>query len=100
MDLSTHVCMLSHNRLFATPWTVAHQPPLSMGFPRQEYWRGVPFPTPGELLDPRIQPMSPELAGRFFYHSDTWKTRLSTHMSTQRLEFKSLEVTIQMPIAF
>ena len=45
--------------LFATPWTVAYQAPLSMGFPRQEYWIGLPFPSPGDLLHPRIKPMSP-----------------------------------------
>ena len=41
---------LSHVQLFATPWTVAHQAPLSMGFSRQEYWRGLPFPFQGTLL--------------------------------------------------
>jgi len=46
---------------FVTPWTVAHQAPLSMGFPRQEYWSGLPFPTPGDLLDPGIKPASPVL---------------------------------------
>ena len=44
---------------FATPWTVAHQVPLSMGFPRQEYWIGLPFPSPGHLPDPGIEPASP-----------------------------------------
>ena len=43
---------------FATPWTVAHQAPLSMGFPRQEYWSGLPFPSPGDLPDPGIKLMS------------------------------------------
>ena len=42
----------------ATPWTVAHQAPLSMGFSRQEYWSGLPFPSPGDLLDPGIEPRS------------------------------------------
>ena len=51
---------------FATPWTVAHKAPLSMGFPRQEYWNGLPFPSPGELPDPRMEPTSSALAGRFF----------------------------------
>ena len=41
---------------YATPWTVACQAPLSMGFPRQEYWSGLPFPSPGDLLDPGIKP--------------------------------------------
>ena len=44
---------------FATPWTVAHQAPLSMGFPRQEYWSGVPFPSPGSLCNPVIETLSP-----------------------------------------
>ena len=48
-----------------TPWTVAPQAPLSMGFPRQEYWSGLPFPTLGDLLDPGIQPASPAFTGGF-----------------------------------
>ena len=66
------MCMLSlfsRVRLFAIPWTVAHQAPLSMGFSRQEYWSGLPFPSPGALQDPGIEPMSlmlPTLAGGFF----------------------------------
>ena len=51
---------------FATPWTIACQAPLSMGFSRQEYWRGLPFPSPGDLPDPGIEPESPVLAGGFF----------------------------------
>ena len=46
---------LSHVQLFATPWTVAYQIPLSMGFPRQEYWSGLPFPPPGDLPNPGIK---------------------------------------------
>ena len=49
---------------FMTPWTVACQSPLSMGFPRQEYWSGLPFPSPGDLPNPEIQPVFPALAGR------------------------------------
>ena len=45
---------LSHVRLFVTPWTVAHQAPPSMGFSRQEYWSGLPFPSSGDLPDPGI----------------------------------------------
>ena len=44
-----------------TLWTVAQQAPLSMGFPREEYWCGLPFPSPGDLLDPGIKPRYPEL---------------------------------------
>ena len=57
--------------LFAVPWTIFHQAPLSMGFSRQEYWSGLPFPPPGDPPDPGIEPislMSPVLAGRSFYH--------------------------------
>ena len=46
---------------FVTPWTAAHQAPLSMGFPRQAYWSGLPFPSPGDLPDPGIDPESPAL---------------------------------------
>ena len=46
---------------FVIPWTVAPQAPLSMGFPRQEYWSGLPFPSPGDLPDPGIEPGSPAL---------------------------------------
>ena len=52
---------LSRVRLFATPWTVAHQAPLSMGFSRQEYWSGLPFPSLGDLSNPGIEPRSPAL---------------------------------------
>ena len=51
----------SHVRLFATPWTVACQAPLSMGFSRQEYWNGLPVPSPGDLPNPGIKPSSPAL---------------------------------------
>ena len=52
---------LSHVRLFATRWTVAYQAPLSMGFSRQECWSGLPFPSPGDLPNPGIEPGSPAL---------------------------------------
>ena len=60
----------------ASPWTVAHQAPLSMGYPRQEYWNQLSFPSPGDLPDPGIKPaflMSLALAGGFFTTSATWK---------------------------
>ena len=52
---------LSRVRLFATPWTVAHQAPPSMGFSRQEYWSELPFPSPADLPNPGIEPRSPAL---------------------------------------
>ena len=50
---------LSRIQLFATPWTVAYQAPLSIGFPRQEYWSALPFPSPGHLPHPGIEPRPP-----------------------------------------
>ena len=60
-------------RLFANPWTVVHQAPPSMGFSRQEYWNGLPFPSPGYLPDPEMEPASPALAGMFFTTTATWE---------------------------
>ena len=57
------VKLLSHVPLFATPWTVAHQAPLSMGFSRQEYWSGLPFPSPKVLKDNMIISITPLLMG-------------------------------------
>ena len=74
-----HAYMLSrfsHVQLFATPWTVAYQAPLSMGFSRHEYWNGLTFPSPGHLPIPGIQPASltfPALAAGFFTTSATWE---------------------------
>ena len=59
--LKVKVNSLSRDRLFVTPWTVAHQAPPSMGFSRQEYWSGLPFPSPGDLPDPGIESKSPSL---------------------------------------
>ena len=73
-------CMLSrfgHVQFFPTLCTVACQAPLSIGFSRQEYWSGLPCPTPGDLLDPGIESeslISPALAGGFFTTSSTWET--------------------------
>ena len=67
--LTSYVCVLSHVQLFAPPWTVPLQAPLSMEFPRQEYWSELPFSSPGDLPDPGIEPTSLEslaLANRFF----------------------------------
>ena len=59
-------CCLVVSNSFATPWTVARQVPLSMGFLRQEYWGGLAFPSPRDLPDPGIEPVSPVLSGGFF----------------------------------
>ena len=70
------VSSLSHVHLFVTPWTVAHQAPLSMGFSRHEYWGGLPFPSSGALPNPGTESAShgfPTLAGLFFITSATWE---------------------------
>ena len=62
-----------------TPWTIVFKDPLSMGFSRQEYWSGSPFPPPGDLPDPEIECMSlmsPALAGGFFTTSATWEATI------------------------
>ena len=61
--LFSHSVMSSSS---VTPWTVACQAPLSMGFPRQEYWNGLLFPSLGDLPDPEMESTSPAWAGRFF----------------------------------
>ena len=63
------VYLLRHTQLFTTQWTVAHQACLSVAFPRQKYWSGLPFLSPGDLSDPGIElmsPVSPALACEFF----------------------------------
>ena len=70
------VCMLSQVQHFVTTGTAARQAPLSVGFPRQEYWSRLPFPTPRDLLDPGIKPISPvspAFSGRFFITEPPWK---------------------------
>ena len=64
--LKVKVKLLSCVQLFATPWTVAYQVPPSMGFSRQEHWSGVPFPFPGDLSNPGIEPRSPALQADSF----------------------------------
>ena len=59
---------------FVTPWTLVHQAPLSMGFPRQEYWSRLPFPSPEGLPNPGIKLVSPALAGEFFTAESQGKT--------------------------
>ena len=61
MKVKVKLKLLSRVRLFVTPWTVAHQAPQSMEFSKQEYWSGLPFPSPGDLPNPGIEPGSPAL---------------------------------------
>ena len=66
-----------------TPWTVAHQAPLCMGFSRQEYWSGLPFLPPADLPHPGIEPMSPALAGVFFTAEPPGKPSLITYFPSK-----------------
>ena len=65
---------------FATTWTVARQAPLSMGFFRQECWNGLPCPPPRDLPDPKVEPASLALAGRFFTTADRCLIQFSYHL--------------------
>ena len=85
---SAACCLLSrfsHVLLFATPGTIARQALLSRGFSRQEYWSGLPCPSPGDLPDPGIKPaslMSPTLAGRFLTTTATWEAHISVYLTS------------------
>ena len=85
-----NVCVLScfsPVQLCGTLWTVARQVPLSIGFSRQEYWSGLPCPSPGELPDPEMESASltsPALAGRFFTTSATWEAQIVTPTHKKR----------------
>jgi len=92
MCVCVYVCVCTLSRfslvqLCVTPWAVSRQAPLSMGFPRQEYWSGLPCPPPGDLPDPGTKPMSlasPTLAGRFFTTSTTWQAQMILTYSLKR----------------
>ena len=80
--VSVRVCVhdqpLSHVQLFATSWTIACQVPLSMEFSRQEYWSGLPFPSPGDLPDLGIESMSPAYVCMYIYKSLCCTAEIST----------------------
>ena len=79
-------CMLSpfiHVQLYETPWTAACQSPLSMGFSSQEYWSGLPCPSPGDPLNPRIKPMPPALQ-QILYRWATGEAFWSCYLANQR----------------
>ena len=93
----TYICActlsrFSHVQLFETPWTIARQAPLTMGFSRQEYWSGLPSPPPGDLPTPGIEPASlssSAVAGRFFTTSAIWEAPLAkqNNQTKQSLRF-------------
>ena len=81
MNVKVKVKSLSRIRLFVTPWTVAHQAPPSMGSSRQEYWSGLPFPSPGDLPDPGIEPGSPALQADALTSEQPGKPYMSIQVS-------------------
>ena len=92
-----HAQSLSCVWLFAMSWTIAHQAPVSTGLSRQECWSGLPLPSPGDLSNPGMEPMSPvspALAGKFFYHCATWEALLYTKYYLNALLLLSLTVII------
>ena len=84
-----HAKSLSHVQLCVPSWIVAHQAPLSMGFSKQEYWSWLPFPSPVDLPDPGIEPVSlvsPELSSRFFTTSTTQEASRQLYLNTNKQE--------------
>ena len=90
------VCVLSHVWLFATLWNVAHQAPLFMEISRQEYWNGLPFPTPGNCPNPGtepISPMSPALADSFLTTEPPgklWTATFTVNVAFEKLSLKAI----------
>ena len=104
-DIFQLVKSLSRVQLLATQWTVAHQVPPSMGFSRQEYWSGLPFPSPGDLPDPGIKPRSPSLQadaltseppGKPCQNAVTVLLLFSTEGDSRCEAFKSLPVILPL----
>ena len=87
--MKVKVKLLSHVRLFATPWTAAYQAPPSMGFSRQEYWSGLLFPSPGDLPDPGIEPRSLALQADALTSEPPGKPSPSSLLSTAPLHLLS-----------
>ena len=79
--MCVRVQLLSHVQLFVTPWIVAHQALLSMGFSRQEDWSGLSFPSPGDLPDPGIEPRSPASQGDSLPSEPAGKPEIGTKVS-------------------
>ena len=80
------------------PWTVAHQAPLSVALPRQEYWSGLPFPPPRDLPDPGVKLMSPALAGRFFTTEPSRKPYITLHGKRDFVSLIKLRTLNRTPV--
>ena len=81
---------------FSTPWTVAHQAPLSMEFPRQEYWNGLRFPSAEDIPDPGTEPESPGLADGFFTVESPGKTKITSSLADYTLRQYALEIQLHI----
>ena len=92
--IKVKVKLLSRVRLFATPWTVACPAPLSKGFSRQEYWSGLPFPSPGDLPNPGIEPGSPA------WQADDLSSEPPGNSVTQPTMVKSKGKHMFLPVQF
>ena len=79
-------------RLFTTPWTVGYQAPLSMGFSREEYWSGLPLPSPGNLPDPGMEPRSPAL----WWHFTVWATKEAINRSSSILHLANTYLLVNL----
>ena len=90
--------LFSHVWLFATPWTVAHQTSLSMGFPRQEYWCGFPFPSPGDLPNPGIKPTSPALQADSLPLSHLGSPQHSTYNKKPEYSLEGLMLQLKLQL--
>ena len=88
---------LSHVRLFVIPWTVAYQASLSMGFSRQEYWSGLPFPSPGDLPSPGIEPMSPPLYADALPSEPPGKSQVLFYKGTNPIHEGTSFMTLSLP---
>ena len=92
----------SHTQLFVTLWTVAQHARLSMGFSRQVYWSGLPFPPPEDFPNPGIEPgslMSPTLTDKFFITSTTWQapklmSKIIKNVKNKRIKFLQNEINL------
>ena len=94
MSLFPGVCvyMLSHVQLFVTPWTAAHQAPLSVEFSRQEYWSRLPFPSSGDLPDPRVKPFISCIGRWILYHQYPLGSPFRRYMLIKYLGVKCYDV--------
>ena len=87
---------LSHIWLFATPWAVAHHASLSMGFSRQEYWSGLPFPSPGDLPNPGIEPRSPVICENYKDEAGKSVFHIISVLHILNLAFKRVSTLLSM----